>query len=76
MGADGAADWKIFAAAQYRDIFPSAGLRLAGQQAPGVAVFLVPALGATSRIEVQRIQTAECLDRDDVPYIFRHYMSC
>ena len=76
MRADGAAYGKILAPTQHRDILPSSGFGGAGQQAPRFAVFLVLALAATSRIEVQRSSTREGLDGNYVPQVLPHHVRC
>src|SRR5271170_1690659 len=74
IGADGAAHRQVSAAAEDGDVFPAAGFRLAGQEAPGFAVFLVLGFPVPSRVEMQRSPTLESLDRNDIPNVLLGHM--
>jgi hypothetical protein len=70
VGTDGAADWESFTSADCGDVFPAAGFGLAGQEAPGFAVFFVSAFAGAARAEVEHGMSQEGLDGDDVPDVF------
>ncbi len=76
MGAHRAAHRQVFAAAEDGDVLPSAGFGVAGQEAPGFAVFFVFGSSVPSRVETQCSSTLESLHRDDVPNVFRDYVRC
>jgi len=69
-----AAQREIFTSAQNRDVFPAPGFGVAGQEAPGFAVFFVFTFASTARVEVQARTALERLDRDDVPGVLPHHV--
>ena len=70
LRADHASHRQFPAPAQHRDIFPPAHLARAGQQAPGLAVFLVLGFAGAVGAEMEHGVALEGLDGDDVPDVF------
>jgi hypothetical protein len=73
IGADGAAGFQFFTAADDWDVFPAANFWIASQQAPGFAVLFELGAGGTLSVGIEpgAFAIAEGIDRDDVPDIFR-----